>query len=170
MTAGATTSLARDFMLAVYLDGRGRVPSHRTGLNFGLSGAVLMEPALGGFIRIVDGHAVAVDGAQPRDRVLREVLVRIRVTHTGAELREKSHSFASRHTAHPEVATEAGWQRVRANLCLGPWSSSTAAIPGAGSRALAGPAARAVPGSGDRPRNALRKPTGAQRSSTSRSP
>lgn len=77
MKAGATRSLAGDFMLAVYLDGQGRVPSHRTGLDFGLSGAMLMELALDGLIHAVDGHLVAVRDAQPRDRVLGEVLVRI---------------------------------------------------------------------------------------------
>jgi hypothetical protein len=68
-------------MLAVYLDGQGRVPSYRTGLDFGLSGAMLMELALDGFIHTVDGYVVAVHGAQPRDRVLGEVLVRIRSSH-----------------------------------------------------------------------------------------
>jgi hypothetical protein len=77
MKAGSTTSLAGDFMLAVYLDGQGRVPSYRTGLDFGLSGAMLMELALDGLIHTVDGHIVAVHAAQPRDRVLGEVLVRI---------------------------------------------------------------------------------------------
>lgn len=77
MKAGSTTSLAGDFMLAVYLDGQGRVPSYRTGLDFGLSGAMLMELALDGLVNTVDGHIVAVHAAQPRDRVLGEVLVRI---------------------------------------------------------------------------------------------
>ncbi|MGW1668116.1 GOLPH3/VPS74 family protein [Streptomyces sp. NPDC002324] len=80
MKAGSTTSLAGDFMLAVYLDGQGRVPSYRTGLDFGLSGAMLMELALDGLIHTAGGHIVAVqavDAVQPRDRVLGEVLVRI---------------------------------------------------------------------------------------------
>ncbi|MDX3580646.1 GPP34 family phosphoprotein [Streptomyces europaeiscabiei] len=77
MKAGSTTSLAGDFMLAVYLDGQGRVPSYRTGLDFGLSGAMLMELAMGGLIHTVDGHIVAVHAAQPPDRVLGEVLARI---------------------------------------------------------------------------------------------
>ncbi|WP_218835550.1 GPP34 family phosphoprotein [Streptomyces sp. SA15] len=42
-------------MPAVYLDGQGRVPGYRTGLGFGLSGAMLMELALDGFIHTVDG-------------------------------------------------------------------------------------------------------------------
>jgi hypothetical protein len=77
-TTGATMSLAGDFMLAVYLDGQGRVPSYRTGLDFGLGGAMLMELAFDGFVHTVDGYVVAVPDAQPRDRVLGEVLVRIR--------------------------------------------------------------------------------------------
>ncbi|MDT0571843.1 GPP34 family phosphoprotein [Streptomyces sp. DSM 3412] len=77
------TTLAGEFMLAVYLDGQGRVPSYRTGLDFGLSGAMLMELALDGCIDTVDGHLVAARAAraaraaQPRDRVLGEVLARI---------------------------------------------------------------------------------------------
>ncbi|MFF5372556.1 GPP34 family phosphoprotein [Streptomyces sp. NPDC013187] len=77
MRAGVTTSLAGDFMLAVYLDGQGRVPTYRTGLDFGLSGAMLMQLALDGLVRTVDGHLVAVGAAQPRDRVLADVFVRI---------------------------------------------------------------------------------------------
>lgn len=65
-------------MLAVYLDGQGRVPGHGTGLGFGLSGAMLMELALDGFLHTVDGYLVAVHGAQPQDRALGEVLARIR--------------------------------------------------------------------------------------------
>jgi hypothetical protein len=80
MEVRAATSLAGDFMLAVYLDGQGCVPSYRTGLDFGLSGAMLMELALDGQIRTVDGHLVAVRGAQPRDRVLGEVLARIQTS------------------------------------------------------------------------------------------
>lgn len=88
MKAGSTTSLAGDFMLAVYLDGQGRVPSYRTGLDFGLSGATLMELAMDGLIRTVDGHVVAVQGAQSRDRVLGEVLVQIQ---SSRRLRTASH-------------------------------------------------------------------------------
>lgn len=77
MKAGSRTTLAGEFMLAVYLDGQGRVPGYRTGLDFGLSGAMLMELALDGCIHAVDGHIVAVRAAQPRDRVLGEVLARI---------------------------------------------------------------------------------------------
>ncbi|MFG2469691.1 GPP34 family phosphoprotein [Streptomyces canus] len=78
MQTDATSSLGGDFMLAVYLDGQGRVPGYRSGLGFGLSGAMLMELALGGFIYTVDGYIVAVHGAQPHDRALGQVLVRIR--------------------------------------------------------------------------------------------
>ncbi|MFC8198084.1 GPP34 family phosphoprotein [Streptomyces sp. NPDC057298] len=78
MKTDATSGLCGDFMLAVYLDEQGRVPGYRTGLGFGLSGAMLMELALGGFIDVLDGRIVAVHGAQPRDRALGEVLVRIR--------------------------------------------------------------------------------------------
>ncbi|MFD3618837.1 GPP34 family phosphoprotein [Streptomyces sp. NPDC058676] len=78
MKTDATSGLCADFMLAVYLDGRGRVPGHGTGLGFGLSGAMLMELALDGFIDTVDGHVVAVHGAEPHDRALGEVLARIR--------------------------------------------------------------------------------------------
>jgi hypothetical protein len=78
MKTDATSSLCGDFMLAVYLDGQGRVPGYGTGLGFGLSGAMLMELALDGFIHTVDGHIVAVHGVQPQDRALGEVLVRIR--------------------------------------------------------------------------------------------
>ncbi|MFD3838612.1 GPP34 family phosphoprotein [Streptomyces sp. NPDC058642] len=78
MKTDATSSLGADFMLAVYLDGQGRVPGYRSGLDFGLSGAMLIELALGGFIYTVDGYIVPVHGAQPRDRALGEVLVRIR--------------------------------------------------------------------------------------------
>lgn len=67
-----------DFLLAVYLDGQGRVPPYRTGLDFGLSAAVLTELALGGFVHTVDGYIVAGHGANPRDPALREVLGRIR--------------------------------------------------------------------------------------------
>jgi hypothetical protein len=82
MKTDAMSGLAGDFMLAVYLDGQGRVPSYRTGLDYGLSGAMLMELALGGFIHTVDGYVAAVHGAQPRDRVLGEVLARIRSSRT----------------------------------------------------------------------------------------
>lgn len=82
MKAGCATSLADDFMLAVYLDGQGRVPSYRTGLDFGLSGAMLMELALDGLIHTAGGHIVAVHAAQSRDRVLGEVLVRIQSSRT----------------------------------------------------------------------------------------
>ncbi|MBA4863081.1 GPP34 family phosphoprotein [Streptomyces sp. PSKA54] len=78
MNTDATSSLPGDFMLAVYLDGQGRVPGYRAGLDYGLSAAMLIELALDGFIHIVDGYIVAVHGAEPRDPVLREVLVRIR--------------------------------------------------------------------------------------------
>ncbi|WSQ06773.1 GPP34 family phosphoprotein [Streptomyces sp. NBC_01231] len=78
MKTDATSSLCEDFMLAVYLDGQGRVPGYRTGLGFGLSGAMLVELALDGFIDTVDGSIVAVHGAQPQGRALGEVLVRIR--------------------------------------------------------------------------------------------
>jgi hypothetical protein len=78
MKIDATSSLCEDFMLAVYLDGQGRVPGYRTGLGFGLSGAMLVELALDGFIDTVDGSIVAVHGALPQDRALGEVLVRIR--------------------------------------------------------------------------------------------
>ncbi|MER7568800.1 GPP34 family phosphoprotein [Streptomyces sp. NPDC097941] len=78
MKTDATSSLCGDFMLAVYLDNRGRVPGYGTGLGFGLSGAMLMELALDGFLHTVDGYLVAADGAQPQDRALGEVLVRIR--------------------------------------------------------------------------------------------
>ncbi|GCB53230.1 GPP34 family phosphoprotein [Streptomyces sp. NL15-2K] len=78
MKTDATSSLCGDFMLAVYLDGQGRVPGYGTGLDFGLSGAMLMELALDGFIHTVDGYIVAVRGAQPQDRALGEVLARIR--------------------------------------------------------------------------------------------
>ncbi|WAU81144.1 GPP34 family phosphoprotein [Streptomyces sp. Qhu-G9] len=78
MKTDTTSGLCGDFMLAVYLDEQGRVPGYRTGLGFGLSGAMLMELALGGFIDVLDGRVVAVHGAQPRDRALGEVLVRIR--------------------------------------------------------------------------------------------
>ncbi|MFJ5304272.1 GPP34 family phosphoprotein [Streptomyces sp. NPDC088350] len=82
MKTDATSSLCGDFMLAVYLDEHGRVPGYRTGLGFGLSGAMLMELALDGFIHTIDGYIVAVHGAQPRDRALGEVLVRIRSSRT----------------------------------------------------------------------------------------
>ncbi|MFF6881393.1 GPP34 family phosphoprotein [Streptomyces sp. NPDC012474] len=88
MRAGSTTSLAGDFMLAVYLDEQGRVPSHRTGLDFGLSGAMLMELALDDLIHAVDGHLVAVQGAQSRDRVLGEVLGQIQ---SSRKVRTASH-------------------------------------------------------------------------------
>ncbi|KOG37193.1 GOLPH3/VPS74 family protein [Streptomyces resistomycificus] len=78
MNTDPTSSLTGDFMLAVYLDGQGRVPGYRTGLDFGLSAAMLMELALDGFIRTVDGYVVAVQGAEPRDPELRDVLARIR--------------------------------------------------------------------------------------------
>jgi hypothetical protein len=78
MKTDVGSGLAGDFMLAVYLDGQGRVPHYRTGLDFGLSAAMLMELALDGFIHTVDGYIVAVHGADPRDPSLREVLVRIR--------------------------------------------------------------------------------------------
>ncbi|MFI1357394.1 GPP34 family phosphoprotein [Streptomyces sp. NPDC020898] len=78
MKTDATSSLCGDFMLAVFLDDRGRVPGYRTGLGFGLSGAMLMELALGGFVDVLGGRVVAVPGAQPRDRALGEALVRIR--------------------------------------------------------------------------------------------
>ncbi len=78
MKTDATSGLCGDFMLAVYLDERGRVPGYRTGLGFGLSGAMLMELALGGHIDVLGGYVVAVHGAQPHDRVLGEALVRIR--------------------------------------------------------------------------------------------
>ncbi|WP_217238053.1 GPP34 family phosphoprotein [Streptomyces sp. AC555_RSS877] len=78
MKTDATSSLCGDFMLAVYLDGQGRVPGYAAGLGFGLSGAMLMELALDGAIDTVDGHLVAVHGARPHDRALGEALVRIR--------------------------------------------------------------------------------------------
>jgi hypothetical protein len=80
MKTDATSGLCGDFMLAVYLDGQGRVPGYRTGLGFGLSGAMLMELALDGFVDARDGCIVAVHGAQPHDRALGEVLVRIRAS------------------------------------------------------------------------------------------
>ncbi|MEV5937035.1 GPP34 family phosphoprotein [Streptomyces sp. NPDC052079] len=78
MQTDVGSGLAGDFLLAVYLDGQGRVPHYRTGLDFGLSAAMLMELALGGFIHTVDGNIVAVHGTDPRDPTLREVLMRIR--------------------------------------------------------------------------------------------
>ncbi|GGQ97900.1 hypothetical protein GCM10010251_11180 [Streptomyces aurantiogriseus] len=78
LNTDATLGLPGAFMLAVYLDGQGRVPGYRTGLDFGLSAAMLTELALDGSIHTVDGYIVAVHGAEPRDPVLREVLVRIR--------------------------------------------------------------------------------------------
>jgi hypothetical protein len=78
MKTDASSSLCGDFMLAVYLDGQGRLPGYGTGLGFGLSGAMLMELALDGFIHTVDGYIVAVHGAQPQGRALGEVLARIR--------------------------------------------------------------------------------------------
>ncbi|MGA5629690.1 GOLPH3/VPS74 family protein [Streptomyces cellulosae] len=82
MQTDAGSGLAGDFLLAVYLDGQGRVPHYRTGLDFGLSAAMLMELALGGFIHTADGYIVADHGTDPRDPALREVLTRIRSSRT----------------------------------------------------------------------------------------
>ncbi|MFE7967213.1 GPP34 family phosphoprotein [Streptomyces cellulosae] len=82
MQTDAGSGLAEDFLLAVYLDGQGRVPHYRTGLDFGLSAAMLMELALGGFIHTADGYIVADHGTDPRDPALREVLTRIRSSRT----------------------------------------------------------------------------------------
>ncbi|MFD8167486.1 GPP34 family phosphoprotein [Streptomyces cellulosae] len=82
MQTDAGSGLAEDFLLAVYLDGHGRVPHYRTGLDFGLSAAMLMELALGGFIHTADGYIVADHGTDPRDPALREVLTRIRSSRT----------------------------------------------------------------------------------------
>ncbi|MFJ9381369.1 GPP34 family phosphoprotein [Streptomyces sp. NPDC101455] len=80
MKTDAMSSLAADFMLAVYLDGQGRVPSYFAGLDFGLSGAILMELALDGFIQTADGYIVAVHAAGPRDRILGEIHAEIRAS------------------------------------------------------------------------------------------
>jgi hypothetical protein len=62
MKTDVGSGLAGDFMLAVYLDEQGRVPHYRTGLDFGLSAAMLMELALDGFIHTVDGYIVRPRG------------------------------------------------------------------------------------------------------------
>lgn len=78
MKTDATSSICRDFMLAVYLDEQGRVPGHCTGLDFGLSGAMLMDLAWDGCINTVGRHIVAVHGAPLHDPSLGGVLARIR--------------------------------------------------------------------------------------------
>ena len=103
MKTSTTSSLPEDFMLAVYLDRQGRVPDYRTGLDFGLSAAMLMALALDGYIHTVDGYIVAVHDAEPPDCVLGEVLARIR---SSRKLRSASEWVrALRAGAHKRLST-----------------------------------------------------------------
>lgn len=103
MNTDATSSVPQNFMLAVYLDGQGRAPVYRTGLDFGLSAAILVQLALDGFIHTLDGYIVAMHATEPTDPVLREVLVQIRSSRKRRSTSEWVRTLSA--SAHKHLST-----------------------------------------------------------------
>lgn len=72
------TTLAQDFVLSTYLDHLGRMAPFNAGLDFGVSGAVLLELVMERCIQLRDGHLVARDSMPTGSYALDDTLARIR--------------------------------------------------------------------------------------------
>ena len=74
MTVMARTSLVEDYFLTAYLLDNGRLAPSATGLDYGLSGAALLELAAAARIRVRSGAVTVVDPRPTGDDVLDQLL------------------------------------------------------------------------------------------------
>jgi len=80
MTVMARTSLVEDYFLTAYLLDNGRLAPSAAGLDYGLSGAAMLELAAAARIRVRPDAVTVVDRRPTHDSVLDQLLRRIDVT------------------------------------------------------------------------------------------